>query len=293
MLLIDASIYIFRAYHALPDSMVDADGAPINAVFGFADFLTGLLATAQPAELAVAFDESLETSFRNEFYPDYKANRAVAPPELKAQIDACQQLVAHLGIVGVASARFEADDLIGTLAVRAQEAGKPVTIVTSDKDLTQVLTERDRLWDYAGDQLYDPAAVRERFGVACHQMADYLALVGDPVDNIPGVAGVGAKSATALLAAFGDLDSIYARLGDVPDLGVRGAARLARCLEAARDDAFLSRRLARISTDVPLPTKTDNLRWRGADVAALDVWCERLGLGTRLRERLTQLEPVA
>lgn len=293
MLLIDASVYIFRAYHALPDSMVDPDGAPVNAVYGFADFLAGLLDSVRPSEIAVAFDESLETSFRNEFFPDYKANRETAPPELKAQIAACQVLVAHLGIVGLASPRFEADDLIGTLAVRAQASCTPITIVTADKDLTQLLTERDRLWDYARDRIYDTAAVHERFGVAPGQMADYLALVGDPVDNIPGVAGVGAKSAAALLAAFGDLDGVYSSLDQTAVLPVRGGARLADRLAAGRDAAFLSRRLAGIVTDAPLPEKADSLAWRGGEPAALHAWCDGLGMGDRLRGRLVGLERAA
>lgn len=292
MLLIDASVYIFRAYHALPESMVGPDGGPVNAVYGFADFLAGLLDQARAAQVAVAFDESLETSFRNEFYPDYKANRETAPPELKAQIAACQALVAHLGIVGLASPRFEADDLIGTLAARAQAAGIPVTIVTSDKDLAQLLTDSDKLWDYARERIDDTASLRERFGVAPARMADYLALVGDPVDNIPGVPGIGAKTAAALLAAFGDLDGVYANLDQIPGLPVRGAARVVQRLEAAREAAFLSRRLARIVTDAPLPAAAENLTWRGVDPAALAGWCDDLGVGDRLRGRLTALEPA-
>lgn len=235
MLLVDASVYIFRAYYALPATMTGADGQPVNAAYGFGDFMAGLLAAAQPRAIAVTFDESLETSFRNELFADYKANREPAPAALKAQIEACRRLVAHLGIVGLASPRFEADDLIGTLAARAQAADTPVTIVTSDKDLAQLLTERDRLWDYARDRVEDAAAVRERFGVDCRQMADYLALVGDPVDNIPGVAGIGAKSAAAVLAAFEDLDGVYANLNRVPDLAVRGATRIAERLQTGRE----------------------------------------------------------
>lgn len=293
MLLVDASVYIFRAYHALPEAMTGPDGEPVNAAYGFADFLAGLLVEARPAHIAVAFDESLETSFRNEFFPEYKANREPAPPELKAQIAACWRLVEGLGIVPLASPRYEADDLIGTLAARARDDGAAVTIVTSDKDLAQLLGPHDVLWDYARGQRYDPEAIHARFGVACAAMPDYLALVGDPVDNIPGVAGIGAKTAAALLEAFGDLDGVYAAIDRVPELSLRGAARIADRLAADRETAFLSRRLARIVTDAPLPPEADDLAWRGGDPAALAAWCDTLGVGERLRGRLDALEGPA
>lgn len=291
MLLVDASIYIFRAYHALPTSITGRGGAPVNAVYGFAGFLAGLLASERPSALAVAFDESLETSFRNQLYPAYKANRAPAPRELKDQIGACQALVAALGIVGLASEHYEADDLIGSLAAGARRDHLPVTIVSSDKDLAQLLAAGDTLYDYARGLRLDGAAIRARYGVGCEQMVDYLALVGDPVDNIPGVAGIGAKSASALLQAFRDLDRLYANLGAVAALPLRGAARLARGLEAGRDSAFVSRQLARIVTDVPLPAAAASLEWHGPQDGALDAWCDEFGLGAGLRRRLAALEP--
>lgn len=286
MLLVDASVYIFRAWHSLPDSMLGPDGFPVNTAYGFADFLARLLASEQPTLAAVAFDESLELSFRNRIYPAYKANREPAPPELEAQIAACRQLVAHLGIVGVASSHFEADDLIGTLAARAQTAELPVTIVSADKDLAQLLTKRDTLWDYARNRVYDAAAIRDKFGVNCNQIADYLALAGDPVDNIPGVPGVGAKSAAAVLQEFGDLDSVYANLERVSGMAVRGAARLAEHLRRGREDALLSRRLTGIVTDAALPASADCLECRASNPQALAAWCDGLGIGERLRQRL-------
>lgn len=287
LLLVDASVYIFRAWHSLPDSLTGADGMPANAVYGFGDFLVQLLESARPRALAVAFDESLETSFRNEIYPDYKGNRESAPPELKAQIAHCQALVRALGAAALVSPRYEADDLIGSLAARSPE---PVAIVSSDKDLAQLLRPKDVLWDYARDVRYGPDGIRERFGVTCEQMRDYLGLVGDPVDNIPGVAGVGAKTAAMLLGAYADLDALYADLEGVAALGgLRGAAGIAAKLEAGREQAYLSRELATIARAAPLPPEADDLDWTPPPAAALEAWCDGLGLGGRLRGRLLGL----
>lgn len=293
MLLVDASVYIFRAWFSLPDSMVGPDGQPIHAAYGFADFLTGLLAETEPAQAAIAFDESLDSSFRNEIDPAYKANREPAPPSLKTQIGACMDLCRALGLPTLSSPRYEADDLIGTLAVLARQQGRAVTIVSTDKDLAQLLIEGDCLYDYARGVRLDPAAIIERFGVRCAQMPDYLALVGDTIDNIPGVAGVGAKTAAALLADGRDLDTLYADLDAVAAMPIRGAATVRRKLEAGRETAFLSRELARIVTDVPLEPGLENARWQGPDPAAVDAWCDQLGLGQRLRQRLAELKSPA
>jgi len=283
MLLVDASVYIFRAFHALPDSLVGADGRPVNAVHGYATFVQQLLARATDDQVAVAFDESLTTSFRNELYPDYKRNRETPPPELIDQIAACRQITEALGVRTLASPTYEADDLIGTLARSARE---PVTIVTSDKDLAQLLGADDTLWDYARDVRYDAAAIEARFGVPPIRIPDYLALVGDAVDNIPGVPGVGAKTAAALLARFDDLGSILSDPGAVAGSGIRSAARIADKLAAHADQARLSRRLATIVTDidsVECPRDIDRLL---PDTDALGAVCARLGLGAGIRTRL-------
>ncbi len=215
MLLVDASVYIFRAYHALPDSLRGVDNRPLNVVYGFADFICGLIEREAPAQIAVAFDESLESSFRNELYPAYKANRETAQVDLKAQVKDCHALVEVLGMCALVSDRYEADDIIGTLAARRQ---MPVTIVSSDKDLAQLLREHDVLWDYTRDIRYDPDAIHAKYGVRCDQFVDYLALMGDAVDNISGVLGVGAKTAVALLQERQTLDAIYADLDALKSL---------------------------------------------------------------------------
>lgn len=283
MLLVDASVYIFRAYHALPDSLRGRDNRPLNVVYGFADFLCRILAQAEPTQIALAFDESLESSFRNELYPAYKANRESAPAELKMQIADCQALGQALGLTSLVSDRYEADDIIGTLAARTDA---PVTIVSSDKDLAQLLGEHDILWDYARDIRYTPAAIHAKFGVHCKQIVDYLALMGDAVDNIPGVPGIGAKTAAALLAKRPTLDAVYADLDGVKTLPIRGAASIAAKLESGRESAFMSRELARIAIHVPLPPCAQNLSRRPIDSQALDAFCDELGIGQRLGKRL-------
>jgi DNA polymerase I len=249
--LIDASIYIFRSWFSLPDTLTSSDGAPVNAVYGFLRFLTEFFETTRPANVMVAFDQSLTTSFRSEIYPEYKANRDPAPPELKAQLEACERLVSGLGISCLKHPRFEADDLIASVAVMARESGYRIVVVSGDKDLSQVIREGDLWWDYARNRKLDARGVRDHFGVWPNQITDFLALVGDTVDNIPGVPGIGPKTAARLLRVFEDVEQLYQRLDEVPRLGVRGAARLARTLGEHRDAVMLARRLTALACDAP------------------------------------------
>ena len=286
--LVDASVYIFRAWFSIPDSMRGPDGQPVNALYGYARFLGELMQRATPAEIAVAFDESLTTSFRNEIYPLYKANRELPPAALEQQLKRCRLVTEALGITCLASPVWEADDLIGTLATRAQAAGKPVTIVTSDKDLAQLIGESDRLWDYSNDKVLDRAGVFETFGVWPEQVADLLALAGDAVDNIPGVRGIGRKTASALLAHFGSLDELYRRVDEVEFLRLRGAKRVAAKLKAGRIDADLARSLTTIVRDADIGDP--DLAWRGVDREALVAVCDGAGFGARLRDTLLALD---
>lgn len=282
--LIDASVYIFRAYFSLPDTLTNPAGEPINAVHGFAGFLQGFLTQTNARQVAVAFDESLTSSFRNELYPDYKANREPAPEDLKRQFAVCRALAEALGLHTLSSDRYEADDLIASLAARAQARGQPVVIVSRDKDLAQLLTEHDRLWDFAADAWMDMAAVTAKFGVPPAQMLDYQALVGDAVDNIPGVKGIGPKAAVALLEHFGNLDSLFERLDEIPELKLRGARRLHRLLGEGREIALLSRELCRMVTDIEL--ELDDLARRGVDRAGFADQLQALGLGPGITDRL-------
>ena len=282
--LVDASLYVFRAWHSMPDEFHDADGWPTNAVHGFARFLLDLLERERPQHLAIAFDEALDSCFRTTLYPASKANRDPAPPELRRQFSWCKALCTALGLSTLAHAHYEADDLIGSAVHRARAQGFRSIIVSADKDLSQLLQDGDEQYDYAKRERWGMAGVKARHGVHAHQIADYLALTGDAVDNIPGVTGIGPKSAAVLLAHFGSLDALLTRIDEVPFLRLRGAAALATRLREQRDAALLWRKLTVIALDAPLPDG-DFSRCRGdrEELAALADW---VGLGPLTRKRL-------
>lgn len=282
--LIDASPYIFRAYFALPE-MRAPDGKRIEAIYGFAGFLLKFLADEHPTHLAVAFDESLTTSFRNDMYPQYKAQRELPPAELVAQLQTCREFAGAMGALEFAHERYEADDLIGTLAQPLARRGHDVVVVSSDKDLAQLVGPGVQLFDYSRGERYGRAEVVRRFGVEPGQIPDYLGLAGDSVDNIPGVAGIGKKTAVALLGAFADLDQLYANLERVQALELRGARTLAAKLDAGRELAFLSRELATIALDAPVRATLRDLALRGPELERVDALCARLGI-EGLRERI-------
>jgi len=286
--LVDASIYIFRAYYSVPDTLTNADGEPINALHGFAGFLGGLLDEAKPEHMAVVFDESLTTSFRNEIYPPYKTNRETPPAELKRQFAFCRTLVDALGIAAFSSARFEADDLIGTLAARLRGQDFSVVILSADKDLAQLLAPGDLLWDYSRNRRHDYEKVFDWLGVHAGQVADWLALTGDAVDNIPGIPGIGAKTAAALLAEFGSLDALYSGLDRVAELRMRGAARVQRLLGEHREAALLARELTGIAIDPDLKAGMRDVQRRKVEPGDIAATCERLGLGRMTAARLVR-----
>ncbi len=282
--LVDASPYIFRAFFSVPPSVKTPDGKPKNALHGFSGFLLKLIADEEVRHMALTFDRSLNTSFRNEIYPEYKAQRELPPPELEAQLRWCESLGTALGIATFADERFEADDLIATLCGPLEASGVEVVIVTSDKDLAQLVGPRVSLYDFAKGDRYGADEVEEKFGVRPGQIADYLALAGDSVDNIPGVAGVGKKTAVALLQAFENLDAIYDDLERVAELPIRGAKSLASRLGDQKDLAFLSKRLAVVSTEAPVAAGVDQLRIQGPDENVLDPLADALGM-ERFAER--------
>lgn len=287
--LIDASVYVFRAWYALPDHVRDEEGNPTNALYGFARLLCELLERRRPAYAAAAFDASLGGGFRARLYPPYKANREPAPPQLKRQFELCREFCRHLGVAEFASAEYEADDLIGSLAVRVRREGLRVTIVTRDKDLAQLIGPGDVYWDYGGDAEYRYEEIAARFGVRPERMADFLALTGDAVDNVPGVPGVGPKTAAALLAAFGSLEELYAGLDAVPGLPLRGATALRERLQRHRAAAFRARELTRICCEAPLDGGRETVRRRSPDLAALAAFCRRHGFGSSLPQQAQRI----
>jgi 5'-3' exonuclease len=283
--LVDASLYVFRAWHSMPDEFRDADGWPTNAVHGFARFLLELLERERPRHIAIAFDEALDSCFRNALYPPYKANRDPAPEQLRRQFGQCKSLCLALGLVVLAHREYEADDLIGSALHAARPLGFRGLIVSADKDLSQLLHGADEQWDYARGQRWTAAGVKARHGVHAHQIADYLALCGDAVDNIPGVPGIGAKTAAVLLAHFESLDLLLARIDEVPFLRFRGAAQAAVRLKLHREQALLCQRLSQIALDAPLDGAGDFTRGR-VDAATLLSLCESVGFGPLTRRRL-------
>jgi 5'-3' exonuclease len=289
--LIDASVYIFRAYHSLPP-MSAPDGTPTNAVYGFANTLIKYLTDIAPSHAALAFDHSME-SFRNEAFPEYKAQRGETPEDLEPQFDLCREVAEVLGVRVFERENFEADDVIATLTGQVVKKGASAVIVTTDKDLAQLVREDGRvaLYDLAKDESVGADGVRSRFGVDPAQIPDYLGLVGDAVDNLPGVPGVGPKSAAAALRAFGRIEGIPADPEAWSGLGLRGAARIAGLIEEHRDQALLTRELAVVHRQVPgVKAELRRLRYRGADRHGVEQLFERLDWG-RIATRIPRWAP--
>lgn len=283
--LVDASIYIFRAWFSISDEFVNSAGEPTNAVYGFTGFLCSLLEQTKAEHIGVAFDESLSKSYRNEIYPEYKANRDPAPEELKRQFKWARAVAESMGLSCFADDRYEADDLIGTLAAHWRDRGHPVCIITSDKDLTQLIDKTDTWWDFSRNQKLSHAKIKDKFGVYPEQIADFLALTGDSVDNIPGVPGVGPKSAAALLSHFGDLDTMWKRIDEIQHLSIRGAKSLHKKIGEHRDAAELARRLTIIETRVPSALQSPGVSRGELDEARLNRLFDEMEFSGMLRRR--------
>jgi len=277
--LVDGTFELFRAHYApTPDR-------PDKATVGIAFSLLNLLRDRAEAvtHLAVAFDNPIR-SFRNDLFAGYKTDEGV-DPVLLAQFDAAEEATRALGIVVWSMKEFEADDALAAAAARFADQVDEVRILTPDKDLGQCLRgTRVVQVDRIRGRVIDEAALRERRGIAPRSVPDWLALVGDDADGIPGLDGFGEKSASRLLASFGRLEDIPADASRWPR-DVRGADRLARTLAAGREDALLYRRLATLRLDAPLPESLDDLRWRGIDRPRFEALCTRLGADD-LRQRI-------
>lgn len=287
--LVDASFFVFRAYYSVGMEMTGMDGEPVNALYGFSRFLGDLLEQTRPAYVAVAFDESLAGSFRNGIFPAYKANREPAPAELKRQFGLCREVCRHLGVAEFGSAVYEADDIIGTIAARMRAAGHRAVLVTRDKDLAQLVRDGDSYWDWAAERRLGYADIEGHFGVRPERYADYLALTGDAVDNIPGVPGVGPKTAAALLREFASLEEIYEGLERIAQLPIRGAGKLPGKLAAHREAAYLARRLTTIACDMPLEITIERLQRRAPDLDALGAFYDRARFGVMLRRQAERI----
>ena len=269
LVLVDGSSYLYRAFHAFPP-LTNSAGEPTGAMYGVLNMLKSLISQVQPSHIAVVFDAKGKT-FRDEMFEQYKSHRPPMPDDLRKQIQPLHDIIRALGIPLLVIEGVEADDVIGTLAVAASKANQKVLISTGDKDMAQLVDDNIMLINTMNNTLLDRKAVIEKYGIPPELIIDYLALMGDSADNIPGVAGVGEKTALGLLQGIGSMAEIYANLDKVAELPIRGAKKLGDKLLAEKEMADLSYRLATIKTDV-----------------ALDITPEQLTLGASNNDQLTE-----
>ncbi|WP_145339915.1 DNA polymerase I [Pantoea sp. PSNIH1] len=267
LILVDGSSYLYRAYHAFPP-LTNSAGEPTGAMYGVLNMLKSLLMQYQPSHVAVVFDAKGKT-FRDELFEHYKSHRPPMPDDLRAQIAPLHEMVKAMGLPLLAVSGVEADDVIGTLALEAGKQGRSVLISTGDKDMAQLVTPEITLINTMSNTVLGPEEVEEKYGVPPALIIDFLAMMGDSSDNIPGVPGVGEKTAQALLQGLGGIHAIYDNLDKVSGLSFRGAKTMAAKLEQNRDVAFLSYQLATIKTDVPLEVSYDQLTVNQPDVETL------------------------
>ncbi|HAS6173708.1 TPA: DNA polymerase I [Vibrio vulnificus] len=257
LILIDGSSYLYRAFHAYPGTMSNGD-IPTNAVYGVVNMLRSMMRQFASDRIAVVFDAKGKT-FRDDMYPEYKANRPPMPDDLRCQIEPLHQVIKAMGLPLIAIEGVEADDVIGTLAYQASQQGMPVLISTGDKDMAQLVDDNITLINTMTNVVMGREGVIEKFGIPPELIIDYLALMGDKVDNIPGVPGVGDKTATALLQGIGGLSQLYDHLDDIAALSFRGSKTMAKKLVDNKDNALLSYQLATIKLDVALQETPESL----------------------------------
>jgi len=267
LFLIDGSSYIFRAFFALPP-LSNSMGLPTNAIFGFLNILLRFLKQYRPEYIAVALDAGRET-FRHKIFPEYKGNRPEPPAALIPQFPYFRRVLDCLNLPLLELAGYEADDIIATLCATMCDEECDVVVVSSDKDLMQLVTAQVSLLDSAKDRWIGADQVHARFGVQPDQVTQVMGLMGDAVDNIPGVKGIGAKTAIALIQQFETLENLFNRLDEVETLTLRGAARVRKILEDGKDAAFLSRTLATVKRDVPFSVGLQELRFTGLNRVTL------------------------
>ncbi|KFB88184.1 DNA polymerase I [Serratia grimesii] len=267
LILVDGSSYLYRAYHAFPP-LTNSAGEPTGAMYGVLNMLRSLLLQYQPSHVAVVFDAKGKT-FRDELFAEYKSHRPPMPDDLRAQIEPLHKMVKAMGLPLLVTPGVEADDVIGTLAQQAEKAGHAVLISTGDKDMAQLVTPNVTLINTMNNTILGPQEVCDKYGIPPELIIDFLALMGDASDNIPGVPGVGEKTAQGLLQGLGGLDMLYANLDSIATLSFRGAKTMAAKLEQNKDMAYLSYKLATIKTDVELDLTCADLEVSAPDVDVL------------------------
>jgi DNA polymerase-1 len=267
LILVDGSSYLYRAFHAFPP-LTNKQGEPTGAMYGVLNMLKSLMIQFKPSHIAVVFDAKGKT-FRDELFAEYKSHRPPMPDDLRAQIEPLHALVKAMGLPLLVVSGVEADDVIGTLAKQAAAQGRDVLISTGDKDMAQLVTPKVTLINTMNNSVLGPEEVCTKYGIPPELMIDFLALMGDSSDNIPGVPGVGEKTAQALLQGLGGLDAIYSQLDSVSQLSFRGSKTMAAKLEENKEVAYLSYKLATIKTDVELELDVDALAVQPPDTAVL------------------------
>ena len=290
IILVDGSSYLYRAFHALPP-LTTSTGQPIGAVRGVASMLRKMINDYDPEYMAVVFDAKGKT-FRDELFEQYKANRPPMPDELREQVQPLHDLIRAMGLPLIIEDGVEADDVIGTFARIFSAEQKPVLISTGDKDMAQLVNDHVTLINTMNNAVYDIDGVREKFGVGPELIIDFLALMGDKVDNIPGVPGVGEKTALALLTGLGSLEKIYDNLDKVAELNFRGAKSMGKKLEEHREQAFLSYELATIKVDCELKEALDDLKLLAPDAEKLATYYRDLEFKGWLNELLEGDDPT-
>ena len=291
--LIDSSIYIFRAWHVFDDSICDSEGKPSNAVYGFTEFLYQLIEQKQPSYIACAFDDHQTDSYRREIFPEYKANRTPAPVELKAQFKYCRAFCRAAGIAEFGSNRYEGDDIIGTLANRLRDEGFDITIVSADKDLTQlVLGERDAWWDFARGNVLNDKGIEKHFGVKPENIADLLALAGDKVDNIPGIPGIGYKMASNILKKYNNVENILENIQNISKMKFRGSARIQNLVDEHQGILPNNKKLTTIVTDAIFDNHQQDILWSGINKAELNELFDHLDVSEMRRRRWLNVSPA-
>jgi len=289
-ILVDGSSYLYRAFHA-PPHLTNSRGEPTGAVYGVVNMLRSLLKQFQPSHMVVVFDAKGKT-FRDELFAEYKSHRPPMPEELRGQIEPLHQIIRAMGLPLLSVSGVEADDVIGTLARRASEAGRPALISTGDKDMAQLVDANVTLINTMNNTILGPQEVEDKYGVPPERIIDLLALMGDKSDNIPGVPGVGEKTALAMLQGIGGIDALYTDLDAVRTLGFRGAKSMPEKLAKYEQDARLSYQLATIKLDVPLEQQWDDFACQPADKDALIEWYGKMEFRRWLAEVLEHDTPA-
>lgn len=291
LILVDGSSYLFRAYHSPPHTTTSR-GEATGAIYGVVNMLKSLLKQFNPSQMVVVFDAKGPT-FRNEMYADYKAHRPPMPDDLRSQIEPVHQIIQAMGLPLLCISGVEADDVIGTLAAQASKEGRHVLISTGDKDMAQLVNSHVTLINTMTDTILDPAGVLEKFGVGPELIIDFLALMGDKADNIPGLPGVGEKTAQALLQGIGSIDTLYQRLDDIAGLGFRGSKTVADKMREFEAQLRLSYELATIKLDCDLPLSYRDVHIQPANWQGLAELFERWEFKRWLSEAQSQLKVQA